>query len=281
METRLIPLSDSIQLAAKIWRGGPKTPVICLHGLTRNAADFEDLQPLIAAVGHDSCAITMRGRGKSDRDPNYSNYHPLQYRDDVISVMNSMAIERAVFIGTSLGGIVTMLVNEAAPELLAGAIINDVGPDLAPEGIARIAGYVGKTSGVAADLDGAAAAIRAVNETAFPDRPHEFWVEFAKRTFRQNPDGSWALDYDPNIGRALTELGPAPDLWGPWEGLKSKPTLVIRGAISDLLSPQIVEKMRGVHPNFDYAEVANTGHAPTLTEPEAWRAIEAFLARIG
>lgn len=281
METRLIPLSDSIQLAAKIWRGGPKTPVICLHGLTRNAADFEDLQPLIAAAGHDSYAITMRGRGESDRDPNYRNYHPLQYRDDVISVMNSMAMERAVFIGTSLGGIVTMLVNEAAPELLAGAIINDVGPDLAPEGIARIAGYVGKTSGVAADLDGAAAVIRAVNETAFPGRPPEFWVEFAKRTFRQNPDGKWALDYDPNIGRALTELGPAPDLWGPWEDLKSKPTLVIRGAISDLLSPQIVEKMRGVHPNFDYAEVANTGHAPTLTEPEAWRAIEAFLARIG
>lgn len=281
METRLIPLPAGTRIAARICRGGPKVPIICLHGLTRNAADFEDLQPLIAAAGHDSCAITMRGRGESDRDLNYRNYHPLQYRDDVISIMNSMAIERAIFIGTSLGGIITMLLNEAAPDRLAGAIINDVGPDLAPEGIARIAGYVGKTDGIAANIEGAAAAIRAVNETAFPGRPLEFWLEFAKRTFRENPDGTWALDYDPSIGRALAELGPAPDLWGPWESLKNKPTLVIRGAISDLLSPVIVEKMRGVHPNFEYAEVSNVGHAPTLTEPEAWAAIESFLARAG
>ena len=103
---------------------------------------------------------------------------------------------------------------------------------------------------------------------------------FARRTFRKNPDGSWTLAYDPNIGKALTEVGPAPDLWAPFESLKAKPTSIVRGGISDLLSPEIIAKMRGVHPDFDYAEVPNIGHAPMLTEPAAWGAIEAFLGKI-
>lgn len=260
--------------------GGAGTPVICLHGLTRNVGDFEDIAPLVAGTGRDVIALSMRGRGQSDYDPDYLNYHPLAYRDDVLKAMDALEIAEAVFLGTSLGGIVTMLINDAAPERVKAAMINDVGPELAPEGIARIAGYVGKTDATAASLDAAADQIRAVNEVAFPGMDEDFWRMFARRTFRENPDGSWSLDYDPNVGKALAEVGPAPDLWAPFESLKTKPTLIIRGALSDLLSPEIVGKMRAVHPGFDYIEVPNVGHAPTLTEPAAWGAIEGFLANI-
>lgn len=279
-QDKTIPVSDGISLHARCYNGGMKSPVVCLHGLTRNCTDFEDLAPRMAATGRDVYAITFRGRGQSDYDPDYLNYHPLTYRDDILSVMDALNLPQAVFMGTSLGGITTMLLNEAAPERVIAAAINDVGPDLAPEGIARIAGYAGKTKTDVATLEEAAAEIRAVNGVAFPGADDEFWRAFARRTFRKNPDGSWTLAYDPNIGKALTEVGPAPDLWAPFESLKAKPTLIVRGGISDLLSPEIIAKMRGVHPDFDYAEVPNIGHAPMLTEPAAWGAIEAFLGKI-
>lgn len=279
-EDKTIPAGAGINLHARCYRGGTKTPVLCLHGLTRNASDFEDLAPKIAATGRDVYALTFRGRGRSDYDPDYLNYHPITYRDDVLKAMDTFDLPEAVFVGTSLGGITTMLVNEAAPERVKAAIINDVGPELAPEGIARIAGYAGKTKTDVADLEEAAAEIRAVNGVAFPDADDDFWRAFARRTFRENPDGSWTLAYDPNIGRALSEVGAAPDLWAPFESLKNKPTLIIRGGISDLLSPEIIAKMRAVHPNFGYAEIPNVGHAPTLTEPAAWDAIKGFLGTI-
>ncbi len=279
-EDKTIPAGAGLKLHARYYRGGAKTPVLCLHGLTRNAADFEELAPKIAETRRDVVALTFRGRGRSDYDPDYLNYQPLMYRDDVLTAMDTLSLPEAVFVGTSLGGITTMLVNEAAPERVKAAIINDVGPELAVEGITRIASYAGKTKTDVADLEEAAAEIRAVNGIAFPDADDAFWLAFARRTFRENSDGTWTLAYDPNIGKALTEVGPAPDLWGPFESLKDKPTLIIRGAISDLLSQEIVEKMRAVHPNFAYAEIANVGHAPMLTEPAAWDAIEDFLKRL-
>jgi hypothetical protein len=177
-----------------------------------------------------------------------------------------------------------MLTAAAAPERIAAAIINDVGPELAPEGIARIAGYVGAraaapAAGIAADLKAAIAQIRAINDVAFPGRDDAFWERFARRTFDQQPDGSWKLAYDPNIGRALLEAGPAPDLWAPFQSLQPIPTLIVRGAISDLLTPPIIDKMRAVRPGFELCEVAGVGHAPTLTEADAWPAISAFAGR--
>ena len=281
MKTEAVKSRDGLRLALDICEGGAGAPAICLPGLTRNAADFRDLLENLAATGRKALALSFRGRGRSDRDPDYLNYHPLAYRNDVIDVLDALGIGEAVFIGTSLGGITTMLVNAAAPERVKAAIINDVGPELAAEGIARIAGYAGKTKTVVGDIGEAAAEIRAVNEIAFPGMTDDFWLAFARRTFRENPDGTWTLDYDPNIGRALAEVGPAPDLWAPFESLKTKPTLIIRGALSDLLTPEIVGKMRAVHPGFDYAEVPGVGHAPMLTEPAAWNAMERFLERAG
>lgn len=270
-----------LSMAAHRTAGGPRTPVLCIPGLTRNAADFDDFAPLAAQTGRDVYAVSLIGRGRSDYDPDYLNYKPDTYCSDVLAFMNANGIDRAIFVGTSLGGIVTMLTATAAPERVAAAVINDVGPELAPEGIMRIAGYVGaRAAGAdepARDLDEAAARIRAINEPAFPDRDQDFWRLFARRTFRQEAGGRWRLDYDPGIGKALLEVGPAPDLWAPFAALRPIPTLVLRGAISDLLTPPIIEKMRSANPAFVYGEVAGVGHAPTLTEPDALAAIRPFL----
>jgi len=267
-------------MGVRRYPGGNKTPVLCIPGLTRNAGDFEDLAPKITQTGRDVIAVDLRGRGRSDHDPDYLNYHPTTYRDDVLAVLDEIGVSQAVFVGTSLGGIVTMLTHRHAPHRVKAAVLNDVGPDLAPEGVARIAGYVGANAGPAASLEEAAARIRAINEVAFPDASDADWLVFARRTFREISDGQWVLDYDPNIARALMEHGPAPDLWPAFETLKTAPTLVIRGGISDLLSLEIVEKMRGVHPAFDYTEVPRVGHAPMMTEPAAWSALEKFLVEI-
>lgn len=275
-----VKVTPNISLKVHKYSGGSKTPVICIPGLTRNARDFEEIAPKIANAGRDVYVFSLRGRAASDYDPNYHNYFPTTYRDDVLTAMEQLNLAQAIFIGTSLGGITTMLVNDNAPDRVRAAIINDVGPELAQEGIKRIEGYVGGTAEPAKDLDEAAARIKAINEVAFPDASDEEWRAFARRTFRQLDNGEWILDYDPNIAKALAESGPAPDLWGPFESLRNTPTLVIRGGISDLLSMEIIEKMRKVHPAFEYVEVPRVGHAPLLTEPEAREAISAFLDAI-
>lgn len=276
-----VEVRPGLAMAAYRTQGGGATPVICIPGLTRNAADFEDFAPLAAATGRDVYAVSLIGRGRSAWDPGYLNYKPDTYRQDILAFMDRQKIARAIFVGTSLGGLVTMLTAAAAPERVAGAVINDIGPDLAPEGIARIASYVGARAAgpdePARDLDEAAARIRAINEPAFPGRDDDFWRLFARRTFRQQADGRWTLDYDPGIGKALLEVGPAPDLWEPFAAMQRIPTLVVRGAISDLLTPPIIEKMRGAYPGFSYCEVAGVGHAPMLTEPDALAAIRPFL----
>ncbi|MEE2690485.1 MAG: alpha/beta hydrolase [Pseudomonadota bacterium] len=279
-ETLSIGLSCGLSLEAFRYPGGGKTPALCIPGLTRNARDFEDITGAITETGRDVVAVSLRGRGGSDIDPDYLNYHPATYRDDIIEALDHLGIASAVFIGTSLGGITAMLVAAAAPDRVAAAVINDVGPELAPEGIARIVGYAGSARGDAATLEEAAGQIRAVNEVAFPNRGAEFWLAFAQRTYKKLPDGRWTLDYDQRIGKALVEAPPASDLWSAFAALKDKPTLIVRGALSDLLSPAIVGKMRAAHPSFDYCEIAGVGHAPMLTEPEAAAAVAAFLKRI-
>jgi len=280
IKSDFITLPDGVRIESKRLAGGPKTPVLCLHGLTRNSADFDDLLPRLAATGRDAVAITFRGRGASDRDPHYLNYHPAQYRDDAFFAIKSMDLGRPVLLGTSLGGLVTMLAAEKDAAALAGAILNDAGPALAPEGLARIGRYIAANREPIQEIDEAAARVRAINEVAFPGKDDDFWRAFARRVFRQNADGTWSLDYDPNIARAFGEVGPAPDLWPGFKAMAAIPTLMIRGAISDLITPAIVASMREAHPDFDYAEVPNVGHAPLLTETEAWTAIETFLSKI-
>lgn len=257
-------------------------PVFCLHGLTRNSKDFELVAPRIAALGRRTLAWDTRGRGRSDRDPEPARYNAAIYAQDALAVLDALGIERCVFLGTSMGGLITMILTTLAPQRIAAAILNDIGPVVDPRGLARIAGYVGK-GGAAGSWDAAAAACRAVNGDAFPDRDDAFWMRFARRTFRETGRGVLEPDYDPAIANAFAQPGdaapaPAPDLSPLFKNLSGVPVLVVRGATSDILSAEGVAAMRALKSDLVVAEVPRTGHAPTLEEPEAFDAIVDFLA---
>jgi pimeloyl-ACP methyl ester carboxylesterase len=262
--------------------GEARLPVICLHGLTRNSKDFEDIAPRIASWGRRTLAPDVRGRGQSDRDPNPKNYQPKTYARDVIEMMASLGIDRAVFLGTSMGGIITMTMMAIRPKAVAAAILNDVGPEIAPEGIARILGYAGKGSEVR-DWNDAADYVQRTNNVALPDFAEEDWHRFAQRTFRQGASGP-ELDYDPAIALALAK--PPPRMAGWIAKLlfrrlaRTRPTLLLRGALSDVVSAEIADKMQRAAPSLERVDVPGVGHAPTLAEPAAVDAIEQFLRTV-
>ncbi|EJL28288.1 putative hydrolase or acyltransferase of alpha/beta superfamily [Caulobacter sp. AP07] len=255
-------------------------PVICIHGLTRNARDFEDLAPRIAATGRRVIAVDVRGRGRSARDPQPLNYHPGTYAMDIVALLDATGVDRAVFVGTSMGGIIAMVLASIRPEAIAGAVLNDVGPELAPAGLARIGGYVG--GGFAfATWDEAAAYAKAINGAAFPTYADADWTVFARRLVDETPDGTLALAYDPDIAapfKAADPEAPPADMYPLFRALAAcGPVLLVRGAISDLIDRPIVERMRAAAPLMTYVEVPEVGHAPMLTEPAAWKALGAFL----
>ncbi|WP_297507616.1 alpha/beta hydrolase [uncultured Caulobacter sp.] len=270
--------------------GNGKSPVICIHGLTRNARDFEDLAPRIAATGRRVLAVDVRGRGLSARDPNPMNYHPGTYAADMVSLLAAAGVERAVFVGTSMGGLITMVMTSLKPEAIAAAVLNDVGPELSPVGLARIAGYTGLASRFDT-WDAAVAYARAINEAAFPGYGPADWDVFARRLFDQR-DGAFILAYDPDIAAPIKAAAEAaaktqaeggqalapPDMYPLFRALaKDRPLLLVRGGISDLIDPAIADRMRAAAPAMAYVEVPGVGHAPMLTEPEAWGAIEKLL----
>lgn len=262
--------------------GEDRLPVICLHGLTRNSKDFEQIAPAIAVSGRRVIVPDVRGRGQSARDPKPKNYQPKIYARDVVEMMAALGIPRAVFLGTSMGGLITMTLAAIRPKAIAAAILNDVGPAIAPEGIARILSYAGKGSEVR-DWNDAAAYVRRTNEVAFPDYGDEDWHRFAQRTFRQGTDGL-ELDYDPAI---IVPLGkPPPRLAGFIAGLlfrrlaRKRPTLLIRGERSDIISADIAARMQRMAPKLQRVDVPGVGHAPMLTEPAAVDAIGQFLRTV-
>jgi pimeloyl-ACP methyl ester carboxylesterase len=248
-------------------------PVLCLHGLTRNHKDFRDLIEPLQHMGRRVIALDVRGRGKSDRDPNPGNYNPLIYAQDVLGILAQLKIARAVFIGTSMGGLITMIIASFAPQVIAGAVLNDIGPEVDPAGIKRIQGYVGKPTSFKTWED-AARALRLAGDATYPNRDLAFWVDFARRNMVESDTGV-IFDYDPAIANftAPSADTPTPTMWPQFEALAGIPTAVIRGALSDLLSPDIVARMKRAKPDLVTAEVKGVGHAPMLSEPAAWSAI--------
>lgn len=286
-EERVIATLDGLALYARDYAPLlPETglPVICLHGLTRNSRDFETIAPRIAALGRRVVAPDMRGRGQSANDPDPAHYVPAVYAQDVLKLMDALDIARAVFIGTSMGGLIMMVLATMAPERIAASVLNDVGPKLNTSGLSRIASYVGRAKPVATWAE-AAEAVRAVNGGAYPERldDEDFWLTFARRTFRQREDGLLEADYDPHIALAFADFdedAPPPDLSPLFAALAKNPVLSVRGAISDLFGEDTVELMRSLKPDLQSVTVANIGHAPVLDEPEAWDAVLDFLARV-
>lgn len=274
--------ADGLTLHARDYPGkADRAPVICIHGLTRNARDFEDLAPaIVGATGRRVLAVDVRGRGGSQRAVDPMHYNPGVYAADLMALLDDQAIGRAAFIGTSMGGLIMMTLAVMRPAAIAAAVLNDVGPEIAPEGLARIAGYVGITADVA-DWAGAAAYVRAGNGVVFPHYGDADWDRMARRTFRED-GGRPVLDYDPDIAvpiRAADPSAPAPDLWPFFHALVAgKPALLVRGSTSDILSVEIAGRMRAAAPHLALAEVPGVGHAPMLDESEAFDAILALLA---
>jgi len=273
--------ADGLALFYRDYPGPEKSaapPVLCLHGLTRNSADFEDLAPHLAARRR-VLAMDVRGRGRSERDPNWRNYHPGTYVADTLSLLDRERLARVVLIGTSMGGIISMMLAAERPWAPAGLVLNDIGPVIDPAGLARIAGYVGK-AGPAASWEEARDQVRAINEIALPGLSDADWMRFARRTYSEDDSGRPVPPYDPMIATAMAEAGAAPaDLWPVFERLGDIPILVIRGESSDILAAETVREMRSRHPDVTAVEVPGRGHAPMLDESAALSAIEQFLAR--
>lgn len=270
--------SDGLRVYARDYDGSSRLPVLCLHGLTRNAADFEPLAESLAPR-HRVVVMEQRGRGRSDYDPVPSRYQPGTYVADTRALIDALELERPVLIGTSMGGLISMILASADPRRVRGIVLNDIGPVVEAAGLARIRGYVGR-SGPVASWDEAVRIARANNEAAFPGLSDAEWLTFARRLYRETAAGSLEPAYDTAIaepiGSAVEAAVPA-DLWSVFETLRDVPMLVIRGGLSDILSAATVAEMARRHPGLQSVEIADRGHAPLLDEPVSVTAIERFL----
>lgn len=255
--------------------------VLCLHGLTRNARDFDVLAPRLASEGWRVLCPDLRGRGDSEYAKDSASYVPPQYVDDTLALLEAEGIERFIAIGTSLGGLMTMGLALSDSGRIAAAVINDVGPALDPAGLERIKDYVGQGRSYPTWVHAARGLERAIGE-AHPGQPLDFWIGKAKRLMTLSSNGRIVFDYDMKIAEPFLEmdLDAQPDLWPAWEALAGRPVLVLRGALSDLLSAETLAKMLRRLPGSEGITLEGVGHAPTLDEPESVVAIERLLARV-
>ncbi len=256
-------------------------PVVCLPGLTRNCKDFETLAAHLRKWGHRVLSPDLRGRGRSDYDTTPENYAPGTYVKDVLTLLQVEQATQAVIIGTSLGGIIAMVMARACPHVLAGVVLNDIGAEIDPTGIARITSMVGQTP-VFTSWDEAAAALAEANAAIYPTFTPEDWMAVARCTYREREDGRICADYDPAIAAPFIKANDpntSSDMWPFFEALAEIPTLVVRGAISDILSAETMAAMKARKPDLECLEVADRGHIPLLTEPECLDALHPFLRR--
>jgi pimeloyl-ACP methyl ester carboxylesterase len=271
---------DGLRLHSLVYPGPAATApvVLCLHGLMRNSRDFEELAPQLAAR-YRVIVPDVRGRGLSARDPQFNNYQLPVYLQDLQALLNGLGASRVSIIGTSMGGLMAMVMAVMQPGLVSGMVLNDVGPELDPAGIERIRGYAGKTAPVR-DWPEAIAQVRSVHGAAWPHLSDAVWERLARRSYRANPQGIPELDADPLIGEPLRDTqAAAPDLWPLWSALAQVPVLAIRGEHSDILSAATFARMQK-KPALTALSVANRGHAPLLDEPGCVAAIDAFLAAL-
>jgi pimeloyl-ACP methyl ester carboxylesterase len=254
----------------------PGAPVLCLPGLTRNSRDFEDLATHLAASRR-VLTPDLRGRGHSAHDPEWRNYHPATYIADIRMLLDQLEVQSVIVIGTSLGGLIAMGMTMLQPQRVAGVVLNDIGPEVAPEGLERIRKYTGRLPPVRS-WDDAVAQAREIYGAWLPGLSDEGWRKMARRAYRDGEDGTPILDMDPAIGRAVRELGPpGGDPWQVFDALRGTPVLVLRGELSDILSTDTLERMKKRHPDLKAVTVSNRGHAPLLDEPESVAAIDSFI----
>ncbi len=249
-------------------------PVLCLPGMTRNSKDFHGLARFHARTRR-VVSLDYRGRGRSDYDPDWRNYHPATYVSDIRHVLTALGLNRVVVVGTSLGGILAMAMGAAMPTVLAGVIINDVGPVVRRSAVAPIIKHM-HDNGPLPDWPAAAARLR----DAFPDYPassEEEWIAIARGTYKEI-DGGIVSDWDPGIIKPLlAEPATDLDIWPLFLSLGRLAVLTFRGAKSDILNAEMLRDMAARHPRLQAVTVAGVGHAPSLAEPECVEALNGFL----
>ncbi|MCP8938395.1 alpha/beta hydrolase [Alsobacter sp. SYSU M60028] len=277
---------DGLRLHARDYgeRAGDALPVVCLAGLTRNAADFHDLA--LALSGHARrprrvVAPDYRGRGLSDWDGDWRRYDPRVEADDLIAVLTALGVTEAVFVGTSRGGLVTMALGAMQPGRIRGVVLNDVGPVIEAGGLIRIRAQM---AGLPAPRDMAEAAqmMRHLNGAQFPKLADDDWLAWARATWREE-NGRLVASRDPNLLRGLEAMdleAPLPALWPLFEALAHVPALAIRGANSDILSEATLAEMARRHPRLETLTVPDQGHAPLLRDAPTIARVAAFVARV-
>jgi pimeloyl-ACP methyl ester carboxylesterase len=282
--SQFITSHDGLKLYVGAYGARPAAtlPVVCLPGLARTSADFDVLATALAGdPRRPRYVVTMdyRGRGRSDYDRDPFNYNFATELADVLAVLTALDLGPAVFIGTSRGGILAMLLAAARPAAIAGVVLNDIGPVIDLRGLARIKSYVGNLPEPKSFSDGAEI-LRRLFAAQFPKLSQDDWMAFSKRTFKEQ-DGRLLATYDVRIAKTLANINlerPLQPLWVEFDALVRVPVMVIRGANSDLLSTATVEAMRARRPGVEAIEVPDQGHAPLLVEHEIISQIGSFIA---
>ena len=282
--SQFVRTPDGLNLHVRVYgrRTARGVPVVCLHGLARTGADFHHLA--LALSGHPAnrrqvVVPDYRGRGRSDYDPNPANYNVGTELGDVLTVLAALDIQPAVFIGTSRGGILTMLLAPIRPQAIVGAVLNDIGPVIEPAGLMRIKGYVGKLS-QPNSFEHAGEMLRGLLGAQFPSLTAADWMAFARRTF-EDRDGNLVASYDLALAQTLADFNidePPPPLWSQFEELARVPVMVVRGENSDLLSHATVAAMRQRKADLEVVEVPGQGHAPLLMEDGIIARLSHFIA---
>lgn len=282
-----ISARDGLTLHARCYgkRGSDALPVVCLPGLARTADDFEALAGALAndpAQPRRVIALDYRGRGLSgyDRDP--ANYTLQTELADVLAVATALDCLPAVFVGTSRGGILAMVLAALRPTALAGVVLNDIGPVIEPKGLMRIKGYVGKLPQPRTFEEGAEI-LRRLFDSQFPKLTPADWLASARRTFKEDK-GRLVPTYDVNLAKTMEGIDlerPLPPLWKEFDALRHVPVMAIRGANSDLLSAETLAAMGARHPALETLEVADQGHAPLLMDADTISRIADFVGRCG
>jgi pimeloyl-ACP methyl ester carboxylesterase len=271
---------DGLRLYTRVYetQGPGAATVLCLHGLTRNSRDFEDLAPHLQRR-YRVIVPDLRGRGFSARDPNPQNYQPAIYIQDIVALLDTLNAPRVTVIGTSLGGLLAMMMGVGHRTRIAGIVLNDIGPEADPVGIERIKGYAGRLP-PPKDWSDALAQTKSMFGDAWPNLTAERWATIVRRGFREDASGAPRVDADPMIGEMLRAAPAATaTLWPFWAALRGIPMLAIRGERSDILSAATFARMKAENPDLTQLEVAQRGHVPLLDEPECIAAIDAFLER--
>jgi pimeloyl-ACP methyl ester carboxylesterase len=269
--------TDGLRLYARDYTGprDDSPAILCLPGLTRNSKDFATLAEHLCRHYRVICP-DLRGRGRSRRDPDPARYRPDIYVTDAWTLADLLRLPRFGIIGTSLGGLMAIMMTAQAPERIGRIVINDIGPEIDPRGIARISGYVGKSAPVVTWEEAARQTAKS-NGIAFPDYGDADWMAMARKLYIQE-GSALVLDYDPMIARGVATGSAAPNLWPLFDALACKPVLALRGALSDMLSAATLAQMAERHELLEPVVIPRRGHAPSLDEPEAIAAIDRFFA---